>query len=296
VVRILAVMGCSLLVGCGASWQLVEPLDGDCRRTLRYHQDLDGDGFGDPDVASVEACLPGEVEGFTARNGVDCDDQDPLATAGGVGTVCASDLFDHPRAWVVHLGADGQEALAVVSDARLSTVQGELVCGWWGGASGELAGLSAAAVREQLTDAEPPTGSVFVIGGRWEGARGEGLAGSYLPGEVEGDGRTPGAWTGTWVGVDALLAEAGWCGPAPVPGDVYPEHHPSDPVYTSFWDGVLPELRLGLRVDEGGGCVELLRAAPDPEQAPPGLICQRASPDPADFEGIAVGVEGGSAD
>lgn len=284
--RSLLCCGWCVIAGCGARWELVDPLVGECRRTFQFYRDGDGDGFGDP-AASVAACEAGEVDGYTARNGVDCDDNDPAVTAGGVGTWCAAELVG--AGWAHQLAGDGVELLWLLGEQAVGGAEGELLCEAWGGEGGALSSLAAVDLEASWAAVGAPAEAAFLVGGRWLGERGEGLAGSYVPGEERGGERTEGVWTGSWTGVAGAL---GWCAGEPDPSTAYPRHYPADPAYAAFWEEALPGLRLAVRSAGAGWCLDL----PEHTEAQVGVVCERAAPDPADWVGVAVGADGAQPD
>ena len=276
------------LLGCGASWQLVDELDGDCRRTWTYFVDADGDGWGDPGQGGVHACGPLTDQARTARNGLDCDDGDPSVMAGGAGTVCAETLLTGD-AEVVGATSDTMEVVMVVGDVAYVTPDlAEDACGRWG-EDGTLATMDDVGIREQLRVGAAGRQVWAYVAGRWEGAGVDGLAGSYVPStEAEGT-RIPGAWSGRWVAVDGLLEDVGWCDGEPVPGDAFPSVNPEDEANAAFWDDVLPTLRLVLQgQDDGAWCLGLPAAEDGVSTLQASLICERTWMDPADYAGRSV--------
>lgn len=107
------------LAACHTDFRSEFKLPEDCERKL-FFEDIDGDGWGDPDGDSSELCEADGAASITARNNLDCDDTNEEIT-GLVGSICPDRLV---AGGAEYLGVQevGSEFAAVLPTADYSHV------------------------------------------------------------------------------------------------------------------------------------------------------------------------------
>lgn len=310
------------LAGCGANFLLPQPLQGECRTTFTFFRDADGDGWGTP--ATGQSQCEGDVEtSFTARNGLDCDDEDASVTMGQLGAQCPQSLLVAGDGRVPAVSAtvfEGVERVLVAVDDvhHRAGVVGEAsvdVCAQWGlginvppaEEGGEavmtprarLAAFPDDAVLNELlvpfyeAAATDVTDLLVTVDARY--ARLSGSTAETSLSAVWADGV---GWRGEWVwfandGVSSIPANR-WCGgQAPLPEDWLGDLTPADANLYGAIDSRLTELRAVVRStrDDAGwtpACLDLARPAEGGGRLLVGLACERNQPQPADYVGFGT--------
>lgn len=198
--------------GCVTDFRSQTVLPSDCERRL-FFEDQDGDGWGAPDGAFESLCEPNTEASLTARNNLDCDDDD-AATTGLTSTLCPANLVTGGSAYLA-LGVSGREVAAVLPSSGFehlgdpeATVT-DLVwaqsaaqsCGelGWGGGLATFGNLTELTSVTDALDAQMPAGAHYAA---WVG----------LVPSTDAD-----SWV--WQGRDGGLniAEVGFCNADQVP-------------------------------------------------------------------------------
>lgn len=198
------------LSGCVSDFRSRFELPSDCDRRL-FFEDRDGDGWGDPDGAFESLCEADPESGLTARNNLDCDDDDP-GTTGRIGTLCPDNLVVGGSAYV-GFAASGREFAAVLPGPGASE---EVTPAFWAQgaaqACGELGWGGGLATFANLTEYTSVTSEI-------EGqlSAGQGYAGWVAL--VPSDDGSRWVWEGRESGLN--LNEVGFCNPdlPPDPAD-----------------------------------------------------------------------------
>ncbi len=255
--------------------------------------DLDEDGWGDSAVEPVQACEPLREDGFTARNGRDCDDGDSEIT-GLVGAVCPANLItvDPTGVAIQYAGVvyEDNEFVFVfgeTTETQRHTV-GDSACEMWAGSElvddlwvprGQLATFDSAAeldeVKSRIEDAVGGSKYAGFIGIEWEGA-------------------SEGAWSWVDESSDTLLGQGmGWCGGvAPTPLDFFPNLSPDNPAHLDAIIVEMERVRVAMILgDSGEWCLGLPSDGVREGDAMHGqytateghFVCKRAKPDFADY-------------
>ena len=270
--RLLSVaVGLWVSTGCGDDSDLPEPIDVGCSNMASYYLDSDGDDWGEPG-SDILLCRADHETGYTASNGLDCDDDDPSVT-GQAGSVCPDQMVPGgvDYAAVVH---GSTEFVAVHSDtAVISAAAAAATCGPWGW-GGHLATFDSQAdldaVQGVLEDLEVYSGFVDI---EWDVTAQE------------------------WVWSDGSALDpssVGWCsGSPPLPEDFDPH---LDPQQLDYEERVA-DIRLAVVKNDWGWCFgEPRDALPfgldtgEVTDYPPytpmlaHFICERDAPNPADFD------------
>lgn len=211
-IALTTVVGAAVLSGCMSDFRPRFVLPSDCDRQL-FFEDLDGDGWGDPQGAFESLCQADPESSLTSRNNLDCDDDDPVNT-GRIATLCPSGLVTGGASFKP-LAVSGAEAVAVLpsedfahfGDPEVETTPivwsnaAAEACGenGWGGGLATFGNLTELTAVTDAIAAEMPTGSYYA---GWVG---------LVP---SADGRT---WV--WEGRDGglNLAEVGFCVPDDAP-------------------------------------------------------------------------------
>lgn len=190
-----------VVAGCSSDFRSKYKLPTDCERSL-FFEDRDGDGWGDPDGVFESRCEADPEQNLTARNNLDCDDDD-ASVSGRTASLCPGELVSGGTDYVGAKALSG-EVVVVLPTADFSHVSDPEVAftetiwadgaasacselGWGGGLAtfdsfGEfstVADLVEARMADEGTDyyaawvGAVPDGS---DGWRWEDAEsGEGL-------------------------------------------------------------------------------------------------------------------------
>jgi hypothetical protein len=251
---------CLLSSGCFSSWSVVSDIDTGCT-IAPYYLDVDGDRWGDPSVPPELACEGNDGSGFTARNGRDCDDAD-FDITGLVGSICPERLVtdDTPHVGVQH----GSSEYAVVVDDPVAAEVSELRWAQYGAdacsARGWGGGLATFESSEELSAVKNSVESAVYAG--WVG---------LVP-----DGSGGWSWEGG-AAVDPAVVQ--YCSAdAANSSDVESSDRLALIKRTdTSWCFGSPE-----EISAGGAA--LPSAAPGYEFRAAHFICERARPEPADFD------------
>jgi len=259
--------------GCHSDYRSTVTLPEDCDRQF-FFEDVDGDGWGDPEGAYELRCQADEANNLTARNNLDCDDADDGVT-GRTAAICPDELVAGGAAYLA-FGASGAEIAAVLptddfSHIGSNTVEttdliwpdgGESACGevGWGG------GLATFANLTELTEVTDELDEI--VGGDFYAA---------WVGLVPNDDNTAFVWDGVdGAGLD--INEVGICNPD------------DKPDATDTQD---PGRRMALVKREGQPWCFGFPSDANPATVSPGVfqytrreanfICERSPPRAADF-------------
>jgi hypothetical protein len=259
--------------GCGYYWELREGIETGCVDSQAYFMDADDDGWGAP-ADYIMACEGDIQSNYVSRNGLDCDDSDPMVT-GKTGAICPQGLISGDVEFTGIVGIDREYVVVHESAELVTATTAELACGasGWGG---DLARLSDEGERILITDELENSGVTSEFAGFMNIGTEDNKSWSWL---ATDDGPAAEAFDQVDVG-------ANWClGVEPTPSKYAVEGSAS-------YSAELSSARLALVVRDGFWCFgspEQTYALnnEDPEDytlKKAHFICERSKPNPADYE------------
>lgn len=292
--------------GCASSWGLTDLGDIAQCKTKFYYMDADGDGWGDPAIEREEICSENvDVEsGWTARNGLDCDDADDGVT-GRIDALCPHELVTEieyepgtgdPSDWYVTARGPETELVATGGSTPAGyPLAAEAACFYWGGSlakltAGEDKGNVLSAIEATLDGSETYAAWVAILwdydlsspsGADW------GAKGNFRwmePEDMDPEGTLPGAASENFPELVGTGESITWCSDVP-PVEVHLQDGELNGVtwkkgdaYSDQW---LKRVALVGTPDGGGSyrwCYGSPEFASDYDWSQAHMICERMAP------------------